>query len=142
CCKAAWVQTPARPAHAARTPTPPSTPTSPDEACCVKPKKAKTCCGESSPSDSRPTPTSNNQPKHHHSPECACCAERPDAAPPETLVELAPEPSGAWLSLEKCERAVLPEHRGPFRGGNTHGPPEGLRGVKYTSLFERHALRC
>jgi hypothetical protein len=106
----------------------------PVESCCLKAKK--TCCDQS-------TNTQHSKPSEKpHAPECACCAERPDAAPPEgQLAETAPQPTGELVSLALAGLlAGFPEHAGSVCGA--HPPERAGVDARYAALFERHVLRC
>lgn len=139
CCKAGWFA-PAAPqvrlatlaaAHQLSAQVP-----APAESCCLKAKK--TCC-DSALHDHPSKPS--EKPAPAHSPECACCAERPDAAPPEGAVaESEPRPTGELLSLALVGLLGYPEHAGPVRANH---PPDGSGAdARYSALYERHVLRC
>lgn len=134
CCCKAWRLAPA-PVHSHRStllstqPVPTSS-----ESCCLKAKP--TCC-ESHDHPSKPSEKSEPV----RSSDCACCAERPDAAPPEnTVTESNPQPTGELLSLAL---GGLLGHFGHARSAWVENLPDGI-GVdaRYSALFERHVLRC
>ncbi len=131
CCQAGWFAKPAQVAHAAAPAVPVTLP--PVESCCLKAKK--TCCDQSANTQHHSQPSEKPP-----APECACCAERPDAAPPEgKLAETAPQPTGELLSLALAGLlAGFPEHAGSC----TPRDPDGRRDARHAALFERHVLRC
>ena len=129
CCKIGWLSPTTGRTHA-RTSAPPQT--EPSESCC---HRAKSCCDTSTHSHLPPTPET---PGPVHTPECVCCLERPDAAPPEgTVSESSPQPTGELLAPSNMLGA--PAHTAPRRLTVAFGVGVDAR---YAALFERHVLRC
>lgn len=134
CCQAGWLLPALRhaPTHTPFTSDLPAA----DEDDCLK--AAKTCCA--APTHHHPSHPSES-PQPAPPPECACCAERPDAALPESAATgSAPQPTGELLSLVLAGVLGGSESAGAVRD---YHPPDGT-GVdaRYAALFERHVLRC
>lgn len=135
CCQAGWFAPApqrARLATLVATQHAPAQAPQQGESCCLKAKK--TCCD--SASHDHPS-----KPSEKPSPDCACCAERPDAAPPESAVaESDPRPTGELLSLALVGLLGYPGHADAAR---VYPSPDGFgAGAKYSALYERHVLRC
>lgn len=135
CCKAGWFAPAPQHARLATLFAAQQVPAH-DSSCCLKAKK--TCCDSTSHDH---TSNPSEKPAPAHSPECACCAERPDAAPPEGAVaESDPQPTGELLSLALVGLLGYLKHAAPVR---TDHPPDGAGAdARYSALFERHVLRC
>lgn len=136
CCKAGWLTSAPRHAHTAAIAAQIPAPVPEHESCCLKAKKS--CCNtDSQEHNSQPS----EKPEPARAPDCACCAERPDAAPPErTVTESDPQPLSQFLALALIGSWDAPAHT-ESRWANH--PPDGTGvDVRYSALFERHVLRC
>lgn len=132
CCKAGWL-TPTAGSALTRVIAQPTS--GPAESCCHRVKKA--CCDTGTHDH---TSTSPEKPGPAHAPVCACCQERPEAAPPEGAVtESNPQPTGELLALALSDLLGAPVHAVSPRFTIALGAGVDAR---YSALFERHVLRC
>jgi hypothetical protein len=102
--------------------------------CCAKVEVAPvSCCSQHAPAPPEPKPSA---PKPAPD-SCACCAERPPAAPVEVAPTVnAAEPTGELVPLAVHIPATV-EHT-PARDGRAGSGVD----AKSESLFARHVLRC
>lgn len=98
-----------------------------------------TCCSQSAKRAKAPV-----EPEHNPRPvqqSCACCDERPPAAPGEGPPAFpSAEPTGEMVPHTAQLPAVALAPRGTDRGASACGAPGG--DTKTECLFARHVLRC
>lgn len=138
CCQAGWFALAPQHARLATLLADQQVPVLPahGESCCLKAKT--TCCDSTSHGH---TSNPSEKPAPAHAPGCACCTERPDAAPPEgAATESDPQPTGELLALARVGLLGYPEHADSVRANH---PPDGAGAdARYSALYERHVLRC